>query len=388
MIREAGRRCRLGGRVALAPPAAGWRRRRARCGTGPHLRTRAPTSGRCRLRACDHFPRFVLTRAQKTCFIQGCRPEFHRSIRERPNRPSARRRHAAGDAADAPSAHMQEIFAAQRAAFAADMSPSRDVRVDRLDRLLRLTEEHQGEIVAAISADFGHRSRHETDLADIFIVISGIRHTRRNVGRWMKPRHIATPLAPVAGAQRGRAAAARCHRGDQPVELSVPARDAACRRGAGCRQPGDAEAERADPTLLRVAAADRRRIVRGRRVRSDPGGRRGRSCVCRPAIRPSLLHRLDGRRPPGGAGRRTESHAGHARARRKIAGDHRRRLRHRRCGGTSRIRQASQRGSDLRGARLHAGAARAHRRVRGGDARPRSPGCTRRLPATPITRAS
>ena len=97
-------------------------------------------------------------------------------------------------AAGASSARMQELFAAQRRAFAADMSPSREVRVDRLDRLLRLTEEHQGEIVAAISADFGHRSRHETDLADIFIVISGIRHTRRNVGRWMKPRHIATPL--------------------------------------------------------------------------------------------------------------------------------------------------------------------------------------------------
>ena len=98
------------------------------------------------------------------------------------------------DAANTPLALLEARFALQRSAFAADMSPSRDTRVDRLDRLLRLTERHQSEIVAAISADFGHRSRHETDLADIFIVISGIRHTRRNVGRWMKPRHIATPM--------------------------------------------------------------------------------------------------------------------------------------------------------------------------------------------------
>jgi len=98
--------------------------------------------------------------------------------------------------ADAASiiARMSATFAAQRAAFAADMSPSRETRVDRLDRLLRLTEKHQREIVDAISADFGHRSRHETDLADIFLVLSGIRHTRRHVGRWMKPRRVATPL--------------------------------------------------------------------------------------------------------------------------------------------------------------------------------------------------
>jgi len=85
-------------------------------------------------------------------------------------------------------------FDAQRTAFAADMLPSRDARVDRLDRLLRLTEKYQTAIADAISADFGHRARQETDLAEIFIVMSGIRQTRRHVGRWMKPRRVATPL--------------------------------------------------------------------------------------------------------------------------------------------------------------------------------------------------
>jgi coniferyl-aldehyde dehydrogenase len=91
-------------------------------------------------------------------------------------------------------ARMRAAFDAQRAAFAADMLPDRAVRIDRLDRMLRLTEKYQAAIADAISADFGHRSRQETDLAEIFLVMSAIRHTRRHVGRWMRPRRVATPL--------------------------------------------------------------------------------------------------------------------------------------------------------------------------------------------------
>jgi coniferyl-aldehyde dehydrogenase len=97
-------------------------------------------------------------------------------------------------AVEATIERMRAGFDAQRAAFAADMMPSRDARVDRLDRLLRLTEKYQTAIADAISADFGHRARQETDLAEIFIVMSGIRTTRRHVGKWMKARRVATPL--------------------------------------------------------------------------------------------------------------------------------------------------------------------------------------------------
>ncbi len=91
-------------------------------------------------------------------------------------------------------AGVRRAFDIQRAAFARDMLPVKAVRIDRLDRLLRLTERHQREIIDAISADFGHRSRQETDLAEIFVVLSGVRHLRRHVGRWMKSRRVATPL--------------------------------------------------------------------------------------------------------------------------------------------------------------------------------------------------
>ena len=92
------------------------------------------------------------------------------------------------------AAQMNEVFSAQRAAFAREMNPSHEARRDRLDRLLRLTEMHQDAIIDAISADFGHRARQETDLADIFAVLSAIRHTRRHLRRWMKARRVPTPL--------------------------------------------------------------------------------------------------------------------------------------------------------------------------------------------------
>ncbi len=99
---------------------------------------------------------------------------------------------AAGSAT--PIAQMDEVFAAQRAAFAREMNPSLGVRRDRLERLLLLTKTHQDAIIEAISADFGHRSRQETDLADIFTVLSAIRHTQRHLRRWMKARRVPTPL--------------------------------------------------------------------------------------------------------------------------------------------------------------------------------------------------
>jgi coniferyl-aldehyde dehydrogenase len=89
---------------------------------------------------------------------------------------------------------MEQMFTAQRDAFAREMNPPLHVRRDRLDRLSRLAKTHREAIIAAISADFGHRSRHETDLAEIFIVLSAIRHTRRHLRRWMKARRVPTPL--------------------------------------------------------------------------------------------------------------------------------------------------------------------------------------------------
>lgn len=89
---------------------------------------------------------------------------------------------------------MTALFDAQRRAFAGDMNPLCNVRDERLERLLAMTLKHQKVVAEAISADFGHRSRHETALAEIFVTIAGIRHARRHLRRWMRTRRVATPL--------------------------------------------------------------------------------------------------------------------------------------------------------------------------------------------------
>ena len=74
-----------------------------------------------------------------------------------------------------PAAGLSELLQRQRAAFAEEMNSTVAVRKDRLDRLAAMGEKHASQIVEAISADFGHRSPHETRMAELLIVGTGIR---------------------------------------------------------------------------------------------------------------------------------------------------------------------------------------------------------------------
>lgn len=70
----------------------------------------------------------------------------------------------------------------------ADQGPlSVERRKAALDGLATALLRHVDEIVAAVTADFGHRSPHETKLADIYPVVAGLRHARKHLRRWMKP---------------------------------------------------------------------------------------------------------------------------------------------------------------------------------------------------------
>lgn len=97
------------------------------------------------------------------------------------------------------SADLQRIFQAQRKAYLEDMMPDRKQRVDRLDRLAHLIRQHSRDITAAISADFGHRSSHETQLAEILPVISAINHAKHHLRAWMQTRRLPTarPFRPA-----------------------------------------------------------------------------------------------------------------------------------------------------------------------------------------------
>jgi coniferyl-aldehyde dehydrogenase len=96
---------------------------------------------------------------------------------------------------EAPADSLRALLRAQQAAFQSEMSPSRAVRLDRLRRLNRLVESHAEEFAAAISSDFGTRSRIEIRITETLFLQSGIRHAIRNLARWMKARRVSTALA-------------------------------------------------------------------------------------------------------------------------------------------------------------------------------------------------
>jgi coniferyl-aldehyde dehydrogenase len=97
-------------------------------------------------------------------------------------------------APETPADAMARILARQRAAFLRDGPPSARARKESLLRLKQLLQDHQADFVAAVSSDFGHRSPHETILADLFTTIAGIRHSARHVASWMRSERRAVPF--------------------------------------------------------------------------------------------------------------------------------------------------------------------------------------------------
>jgi acyl-CoA reductase-like NAD-dependent aldehyde dehydrogenase len=83
---------------------------------------------------------------------------------------------------------LARIFALQHAASRAIPSVPWTVRADRLRRLRALLQDHRGALAAAISADFGQRSRHETELLEINPLLDGIAHSLKHGPAWMRPR--------------------------------------------------------------------------------------------------------------------------------------------------------------------------------------------------------
>ncbi len=69
-----------------------------------------------------------------------------------------------------------------------DVSPSLEVRRDRLSRLEALVQRHQEDFVTAIGSDFGVRARTETLSADVLLVLDGVREAKRRLKEWMAPR--------------------------------------------------------------------------------------------------------------------------------------------------------------------------------------------------------
>ena len=199
-----------------------------------------------------------------------------------------------------------ERFQLQRAAFEKQPFPDLGVRKDRLKRLLALTERHEAEICAAINADFGGRSTHETRLAELFVVRAGIRHTLSHLKGWMRERRVATTLPFLPGRNRlvpqPLGVVGIVSPWNYPFQLAVAPVTAALAAGNRVMvKPSELT-----PAFSALLAQTRRRAFRpGRAAASSPAMPRSArpSCRCRSIIccspaRPRSAARSRWPRPP------------------------------------------------------------------------------------------
>lgn len=96
---------------------------------------------------------------------------------------------------DSPEAIRAELGAAlerQRAAYLEAPNPDFAQRRNDLLALKRMVMENRDAMAAAISEDYGNRSRHESQFAEILTVVDGINDTIKHLKKWMKPqkRHV------------------------------------------------------------------------------------------------------------------------------------------------------------------------------------------------------
>ena len=81
---------------------------------------------------------------------------------------------------------MAEIFAAQRTDFTAELPVSLAIRKDRLKRLGLMIQENAERFVAALSQDYGHRSREQSHMTDIASGLSQVKYNAAHVAGWMR----------------------------------------------------------------------------------------------------------------------------------------------------------------------------------------------------------
>lgn len=83
--------------------------------------------------------------------------------------------------------NLAQRLQSQRHAHATQPYASANERRADLQSLRALISENVDAIAQAISADYGHRSRHETLLSEVVPVIQGVDHALKHVKQWMKP---------------------------------------------------------------------------------------------------------------------------------------------------------------------------------------------------------
>lgn len=89
---------------------------------------------------------------------------------------------------------LEQAFHRQFEKSRTEPAPALEQRLDWLKRLRATVTENEARFEAAISADFGHRSKTETLIAETMMVLGEIKHAARHLKKWMAPQRVATAL--------------------------------------------------------------------------------------------------------------------------------------------------------------------------------------------------
>jgi len=84
------------------------------------------------------------------------------------------------------TAELDNCLQLQRTAYLADPIPAYERRKADLFTLKRMISENSDAFIDAINRDYGNRSRHETLMAEIILVLDGIHFAIKRLKRWMK----------------------------------------------------------------------------------------------------------------------------------------------------------------------------------------------------------
>lgn len=87
-----------------------------------------------------------------------------------------------------------ELLSNQKKAFLKEGVVTAATRVDRLSRVHDLIGRNRSQIVEAVSADFGNRSRHQSQMSEILASMDGLKHAMKHVKQWMRPERRRPPF--------------------------------------------------------------------------------------------------------------------------------------------------------------------------------------------------
>lgn len=92
-----------------------------------------------------------------------------------------------------PASAIERIFTAQQAWHGEVARRTASERAAQIQKLEKAVFAHRAEIRAAMWADY-RKPATEVDLSEIYPIVTEARYARRHLGRWMRPKRVATPL--------------------------------------------------------------------------------------------------------------------------------------------------------------------------------------------------